>query len=64
MSYAILQRFRDGREKQITTRPTRKEANRVAKELAEEHAAVYGSGHTRVVKLKSRPTETPGGPRR
>ena len=48
--FIVLQRFRDGREKVVATRPTRARAKARASAIASDHADIYGEGHTRVVR--------------
>lgn len=46
--WAVLQTFRDGRERVVTTRGTKADANVAAEQIAEDHARIHGHARTRV----------------
>lgn len=52
--YAVIQRFRDGREKEVTSRSTRQAARQAARAIGETHAEIYGYAETRTCDRRSK----------
>jgi hypothetical protein len=53
--YAVVQTFRGGRQETVSRHAKRRDAEDAAESLAEQHAGIYGEGHTKVVRRRVNP---------